>query len=497
MHPRVCRLNDHKAHKLVLCLWHGCICSYGLDLVTCVCVCVPGGCRCVLMNAELEGEVVVPDHMCLWQVPLEGGVLTLVCGVDDNPKAGVGEGGTMCGRSWEGWMRDHGVEESELWGVGGGRSLWTAALFPLLPSPKHCLQLAMWLMGALPPGGTLAEETRDRWRASDRLSLSGIHTKTDFSSLAQNLRARHSGLAARIALASIQGGGLRRNLAALTALIRQDPVKSRQLCRELAAAHGAQREWMGVPQSRVLAAGLDLARALGEEGGEVEERVWQAVREETAAAVDPQGWEGGSTHLVPAVGVVVRVDLPVRLDLAGGWSDTPPWSLERVGRVLSLAVLLDGEAPVGAQVSVRSLPGIRVEDDEGRSHEICDPGELAATFSPEDPFCLVKAALLVTGFGGATWQKRGGAEWGLEVRTWARVPRGSGLGTSSILAAALVKALLRVRGGAGCDVSAARVSELVLLAEQRMSTGGGWQDQVGRVGGWRCSRPLPTWGSGR
>ena len=33
----------------------------------------------------------------------------------------------------------------------------------------------------------------------------------------------------------------------------------------------------------------------------------------------------------------VTVNLPVRLDLAGGWTDTPPYSLEKSGKVLNLA----------------------------------------------------------------------------------------------------------------------------------------------------------------
>ena len=65
---------------------------------------------------------------------------------------------------------------------------------------------------------------------------------------------------------------------------------------------------------------------------------------------------------------------------------------------------------------------------------------------------------------------------GLRVKTWAHIPRGSGLGTSSILAAAVVKGLLRIIDG---DESNENVARLVLLLEQIMGTGGGWQDQIG------------------
>src|ERR1051326_545294 len=44
---------------------------------------------------------------------------------------------------------------------------------------------------------------------------------------------------------------------------------------------------------------------------------------------------------------------PVRLDLAGGWTDTPPYCLEYGGAVVNVAVLLNGQPPI--QVFVRPL----------------------------------------------------------------------------------------------------------------------------------------------
>jgi fucokinase len=58
------------------------------------------------------------------------------------------------------------------------------------------------------------------------------------------------------------------------------------------------------------------------------------------------------------------------------------------------------------------------------------------------------------------------------------VPKGSGLGTSSILAAACVKALFEFLGISHTEDD---LYSHVLCMEQIMSTGGGWQDQVGGV----------------
>ena len=56
------------------------------------------------------------------------------------------------------------------------------------------------------------------------------------------------------------------------------------------------------------------------------------------------------------------------------------------------------------------------------------------------------------------------------------IPKGSGLGTSSILAGACVKGLFDFMD---IEKSDNEIYEIVLCMEQIMSTGGGWQDQVG------------------
>jgi fucokinase len=56
------------------------------------------------------------------------------------------------------------------------------------------------------------------------------------------------------------------------------------------------------------------------------------------------------------------------------------------------------------------------------------------------------------------------------------VPKGSGLGTSSILCAACAQALLELFG---IPHGPEEITRRVLVMEQLMDTGGGWQDQVG------------------
>lgn len=179
----------------------------------------------------------------------------------------------------------------------------------------------------------------------------------------------------------------------------------------------------------------------------------------------------------------VKVELPVRVDFVGGWSDTPPWSLERSGCVLNMAIVLEDSLPVGAEIETVATGGIWISDDAANQVFIDDVTSISAPFDQEDPFRLVKSALLVTGF------VQNEVVPGLRIITWANVPRGSGLGTSSILAAAVVKGLLRIMSG---DESNENVARLVLVLEQRMGTGGGWQDQIGGLyPGIKCTASFP------
>ena len=60
----------------------------------------------------------------------------------------------------------------------------------------------------------------------------------------------------------------------------------------------------------------------------------------------------------------------------------------------------------------------------------------------------------------------------------AILANGSGLGTSSILAATVMRALATMSGRALSDHA---LSDEVMQLEQRMTTGGGWQDQAGGI----------------
>ena len=182
----------------------------------------------------------------------------------------------------------------------------------------------------------------------------------------------------------------------------------------------------------------------------------------------------------------VFVDLPLRANFGGGWSDTPPYCNENGGNVLNAAILLSHSKPV--QVRIEKLNEhkiIFVSKDMGSYGEFTTLDELQKTGDPFDSFALQKAALLATGIipfkGGSAEElfERFGGGFKIDSQV-VNVPKGSGLGTSSILSAAVVMALYEFMG---IDYTEDDVYSAVLVLEQIMSTGGGWQDQVGGVTG--------------
>lgn len=206
-------------------------------------------------------------------------------------------------------------------------------------------------------------------------------------------------------------------------------------------------------------------------------RAFAAIRRvltpETPADV-PAGWRY-------PVGARVTAEAPVRIDLAGGWTDTPPQAFEMGGRVLNVALTLDGRLPVRAAARILPEPVIHFSAvDLGVELQIASRAELGRWDDPSDPFALHKAALVECGLlaTGCSDLREVLARWGggLHLETEARVPKGSGLGTSSILGATVMGCLRELTGG---DTSWQALFRDVLAVEQRITSGGGWQDQVG------------------
>jgi fucokinase len=177
-----------------------------------------------------------------------------------------------------------------------------------------------------------------------------------------------------------------------------------------------------------------------------------------------------------------KVELPVRVNFCGSPSDAAPYCLEHGGTMLNGALLLCGKKPIIAEIKKLSEPVIIFESIDLKSKvKITNIEDIRNCGNPYDTFALHKSVLLATGVIPLKGSKDlslilGELGGGFHLSTFADVPKGSGLGTSSIVAAACIKIINKVFAQ---DTSDQRIYAQVFAAEQLMNTGGGWQDQAG------------------
>ena len=178
---------------------------------------------------------------------------------------------------------------------------------------------------------------------------------------------------------------------------------------------------------------------------------------------------------------------PVRIDVAGGWTDTPPYSLYSGGNVVNLAIELNGQPPLQVYIKPCNEHHIILRSiDMGAMEIIKTYEELSQYKKVGSPFSIPKAALVLAGFHpdfsaehyGTLNEQLEAFGAGLEITLLAAIPAGSGLGTSSILASTVLGA---VNDFCGLAWDKNEICRRTLVLEQLLTTGGGWQDQYGGV----------------
>eukprot|EP01063_Lacrimia_lanifica_P005665 TRINITY_DN13407_c0_g1_i1.p1 TRINITY_DN13407_c0_g1~~TRINITY_DN13407_c0_g1_i1.p1 ORF type:complete len:1061 (+),score=355.66 TRINITY_DN13407_c0_g1_i1:76-3258(+) len=184
------------------------------------------------------------------------------------------------------------------------------------------------------------------------------------------------------------------------------------------------------------------------------------------------------------VGQWVKVAAPARIDLAGGWTDTPPVSYETGGFVVNAAILINGAKPLQAYCRLLEEPILRLWTEAGET-VVRETGDMQDYASPQAPAAIMKAALVameaIDPHSSVPLSEQlkalGG---GLEMQILSTLPVGSGLGGSSILGSVLLQAIATaIRRSYTKDT----LVHLVLRVEQLLTSAGGWQDHIGGMFG--------------
>ena len=252
----------------------------------------------------------------------------------------------------------------------------------------------------------------------------------------------------------------------------------------------AAREYgeMGIPMPDAIAADAPLMTRIHDAmfRGD-DQKAFALLREGILSPLTSQLTPHASPRLSAYPDQIVWSRSPVRIDLAGGWTDTPPYCLMEGGSVVNIAIELNGQPPLQAYVKSCREPHIVLRSiDLGAMEVISTYEQLAQYNKVGSPFSIPKAALALAGFlpdfcGESYPSLRTQLESfgsGIELTLLSAVPAGSGLGTSSILAATVLGAVSDF-----CSLAwdKTEIGYRTLVLEQLLTTGGGWQDQFGGV----------------
>ena len=184
---------------------------------------------------------------------------------------------------------------------------------------------------------------------------------------------------------------------------------------------------------------------------------------------------------------IVWARSPIRMDIGGAWSDTPPYCMLEGGSVVNMSLLINGQEPIQVYIKRSERKSITLRSiDLGSTEEISDVESLTDYRKIKSPFSIPKAALTILGLPSHIARHTSWAEGidalggGMEITLMSALPAGSGLGVSSILASTVLSAL-----NSYFDLGwmAHDIGGRTLLLEQLLTTGGGWQDQYGALFG--------------
>jgi fucokinase len=433
----------------------------------------------LIAGVRTERPLTLGPDIVLHQLPVNGGFVTRVFGLTDNPKRPWDDpGATVMNRPWRDWLSQAGVDRETVWPdvPPAERTLWNARLYPLVPHCQESLALSLPLHD---PAGA-PRDWRAKWEACPRLSLAESFARADSERILAEMVAIEDEVAAQHFYSAIQA--------------EQPAAEAKSLLGPSAPAVDRRLGWVATrlehDDSLLQLRGY---KALAEATGDLE---WEDRAFATLAKMIEMDLPPSSPPTRRGE-QMVQVAAAARIDFGGGWTDTPPYSLERGGTVLNAAITLHGRHPITAEAEWSSEPRLILESrDGGVRRELIQVGEVLTYANPADPLALLKAALVLRGIVHAEedpnrplakqLQTLGG---GLHLRTQTNIPRGSGLGTSSIMAGAVLACLGRL---IGLELTQARLFGEVLCLEQMLTTGGGWQDQVGGlVGGIKLVTTAP------
>lgn len=418
----------------------------------------------------------IPENVVLHGVMLPNQKYVVrIYGIQDNPKVILERQAEWLGEKVEEVLAYYHIDAEKLWG-DEEHYLWFANLYPVCDTMEEAIEAAVQIWRIFKKRADTS--VVDKWLRAERMSLYSSFNQAEVG----RVLPWNNQLQERIAIEKFLNVLKdRENYEQAIAVFAYKAMTDEQAREILRIAESADFSL----QIRIY---YSLSRYLKETKSQIdgitartlEERCFDTIQQTICDAGMKNIRNHGNYHICREE---CTVELPVRVNWGGGWTDTPPYCNENGGIVLNAAIKLNGIYPV--QVTVKRLKEYHIEfasEDIEVATTIEKVEDILDCKNPYDYFALHKAALIACGivsFGEAASlqsileQMGGGIYLSTKV---VGIPKGSGLGTSSILAGACVKAIYEFLGE---KIEEKELYDIVLCMEQIMSTGGGWQDQVG------------------
>ena len=420
---------------------------------------------------ENQWNINLPDGVCIDIIPIgDNDFVARPYGLDDVFKGALDKSTTTyLNIPFTRWMEERGITWEDI--KGRTDDLQSASIFPKVTSVEDLGILVRWMTSE-----PQLEEGKKCWLKSEKVSADEISAGANLKRLYEQRNAfrkeNWKGLAANYEKSVFYQLDL---LDAANEFVRFN-LDTPDVLQEDAAP-------MLRIHNRMLRARIMKLRE-DKDCAKEEQAAFQLLRDGLLGVMNER-----KSH--PTLNVysdqIVWSRSPVRIDVAGGWTDTPPYSLYSGGSVVNLAIELNGQPPLQVYVKPCQEYHITLRSiDMGAMEVIRNYEELQDYKKVGSPFSIPKAALTLAGFAPAfstesypsLAKQLEAFGSGIEITLLAAIPAGSGLGTSSILASTVLGA---INDFCGLAWDKNDICSYTLILEQLLTTGGGWQDQYGGV----------------
>lgn len=418
----------------------------------------------------------VSAGVVLHGLPLQGTEQVVrVYGVQDNPKSHYDQGAEFLGTTLQAFVQNNHLSVEDLWD-DDQRYLWFAKLYPVAQTQEEALEYTALVQKMAKGAATEAEILR--WKKAKRESLYSSFDRADVHGVCHFQQELEQRILANRFMDMLETDAYYEEALQIFGQRGISETVYDMLLQDAEAA----------PFGLKMRIYYALSRYMKKAGVKFHQKGYEALEAMCFGTLQKEVFADAIGHIPDLQNCAIRkdrvlVELPMRVNWGGGWTDTPPYCIEKGGIVLNAALKLNGKYPI--RVELKKLDTYRVEfesADVGVFGTVNTVEQIRDCHNPYDPFALHKAALISSGLipleGEADLQEilqriGGGIYLSTQVQG---IPKGSGLGTSSILAGACIKGIQEFLG---LQSTPNEICNVVLGMEQIMSTGGGWQDQVG------------------